>query len=505
MTDPEFRRTRDETILADLYLRLSDGRKEDALAGRRAKLEAEAKRLCWTIRRVVIENDMTPNGNGQLRPASAYKRVKIIKDGEEQWRVDRPEFRGIVRALMDRQITGLLAEDLDRLARDPRDLEDLIDCAERKGAIIRSLSSGEIHLETGDGRAMARVVCAFSRKESEDKARRLTDSRERYAGQSYQGGRRPYGFEPDPATRLDRVGDAAKYHRRLTIVDAEAKVIEQAAADILERGISLKAIARDLREHHEPTVTGTAWSAKILHDVLAKPAIAGLALRDGELVEAPWPAILPRDRWEELRDKLTNPSRRTNLANANEPRWLLSGFATCGVCGGRTRVSGGRNRAAAYIGAECCHVRRNAASLDEYISAAIVEVLSRPDAADLLKPQPRPGIDAKRLRAEERRLAKVRREKRQLHTEGLITGTELAADLREIQARLNTIDVQLADSDQPDPLAEFRGRPADVVWAELSIARRRAVAQVLIESVVINRAGRRGQGFDPATVKVTWL
>jgi hypothetical protein len=41
------------------------------------------------------------------------------------------------------------------------------------------------------------------------------------------------------------------------------------------------------------------------------------------------------------------------------------------------------------------------------------------------------------------------------------------------------------------------------VWAELSIARRRAVVRTLIESVVIKPAGRRGQGFDPATVEVT--
>ena len=70
------------------------------------------------------------------------------------------------------------------------------------------------------------------------------------------GRRRPYGYWPDP--------DAPKYRKTLIVVPAEAAVIEAAAGDILDRKISLKAIARDLRERGEPTVTGTRWSAETL-------------------------------------------------------------------------------------------------------------------------------------------------------------------------------------------------------------------------------------------------
>jgi hypothetical protein len=133
----------------------------------------------------------------------------------------------------------------------------------------------------------------------------------------------------------------------------------------------------------------------------------------------------------------------------------------------------------------------------------VIARLSEPDAADLLRPPPRPGIDAKRLRAEARRLRDRKRAQVRLHSAGVIDDDELAEGSREIKKRLAAIDAQLAASDQADPLAEFRDRPAEAVWAELSTARRRAVVQTLIESVVIRPAGRRGQGFDPATVKVT--
>ena len=497
------------THTADLYLRLSDARLEEALDGREAKLRARAAGLGWAVHRVIVENDMVPgNGNGSLRPASARKRRKITTpSGRVELRTVRPGFRSMLDDLMTGRASAVLAEDLDRLLRQPRDGEDLLDAVEQAGATCESLS-GTLRLTEGgtnDERFIARILANVANKSSADTARRVSAARERLAGQSYGGGRRPYGYRPDP--------DAPKYHKNLIVVAAEAKVIRQAADDILDQeGVYLKAIARDLRERNVPTVTGTAWSAKTLRDVLLKPAVAGLAVQRGEdgepvLVDAPWKPILERDRWERLRDLLTDKSRRTNTSRANEPRWLVSGFATCGApgCGGPLRVGGGRNRAAAYIGKECCHVRRNAAEVDRRIAELVIRRLDKPDAADLLRPPPRPGTDARKLRAEARRLRSVKRAKNRLHTEGLIDDAELAAELRRVRDKLDAIDAQLAVSDEVDPLPEFReGRPAAEVWAGLGMPRRRAVVQTLTGSIVIMRAGRRGQRFDPETVKVTW-
>jgi hypothetical protein len=172
------------------------------------------------------------------------------------------------------------------------------------------------------------------------------------------------------------------------------------------------------------------------------------------------------------------------------------------VCGGRTRVAGGRNRAAAYVGAECCHIRRNARAVDEHISRWAVGVLSRPDAAGLLRPPPRPDVDARRLRAEARKLRQRKQAQVQMHAEGALDDADLAAGARHIRKRLAEIDAQLAASDQPDPLAEFRGQPAAGVWAGLGMARKRAVVQSLCAGIVIHRAGRRGQGFDPGTLEI---
>jgi len=494
--------------LADLYLRLSDARLEEALDGREAKLRAKAADFGWTVYRVIIENDMMPgNGNGLLRPASAFKRQKIrTPSGRIELRTVRPGFRSLLEDLTGGPVRAVLAEDLDRLLRQPRDGEDLLDAVELSGATCRSLS-GSLTLTDGGTdaeRFTARIMAATANKASADTARRVRDKKEQLCGQSWQGGRRPFGYRHDP--------DAAKYHKRLILDDAEAAVIQQAAADVLDRGISLRAIARDLRDRGVPTVSGCAWTASTLKDVLVKPMVAGFSAWHGQLRRAPWPAVLDEDTWNRLRDKLNAPERRTNGHTGNEPKWLVSKFARCGVCGGLLHVTAGGKRANSYTGDECNHVGRNAANVDACIAALVIGRLSEPDAADLLKPPPRAGVDVAALRAEARKLRDRKRSQMRLHAAGTIDDDDLAAGMREIRGRLAAIDAQLAASDQPDPLAEFRGQPATTVWKSLSLPRQRAVVQTLLAGITILPAGRGrpagwrpGQGyFNPNLVQVEW-
>jgi DNA invertase Pin-like site-specific DNA recombinase len=491
---------------AIIYLRLSDFRDQEDITFdiREAELRDLAVSLHLNVVRVVIENDL--NGNGRARGASAYKTpLRVTSGGLVTFRTRRAEFRSVLLDLQNGSGLVLIVGDVSRLSRDTRDGADLIDaCRVGRASVVAPDDDGTPRWILTDG-GQPREVDALqdrindARKYSADVAAKVRKGRRRWAGKSYQGGIRPYGYQHDP--------DAPEHHKTLVIVPAEAEVIRQAATSILDLGISLKAVARDLRDRQVLTVTGTAWSAKTLREVLVKPAVAGLATRDGELVRSvaiPEP-ILDRDVWERLRDLLTDPARRTNTSRANEPRWLVSGFAVCGVCQGPMRASGGRDRAYAYIGADCCHVRRIAARVDEHIAELVVRRLGQPDAATLLTPPPRPSIDTRKLRGELRKLGDRRRAQMRLHSSGVLTDADLAEGMRAIGEQQAAITAQLNVSDEPDPLPEFRsGRPADQVWAGLGLARRRAVVQVLIGSVVIERATRRGQGFDPETVTVTW-
>ena len=88
-------RERCRMTTADLYLRLSDFRADDAdsFPAREAKLRAKAADLGWTVHEPpIIENDLTEDGS--RKPASAYKRQRVTgPDGRPLMRHGRPVYR----------------------------------------------------------------------------------------------------------------------------------------------------------------------------------------------------------------------------------------------------------------------------------------------------------------------------------------------------------------------------------------------------------------------------
>src|SRR5215212_10904160 len=99
---------------AVLLTRISDARNGDTAGvdDQQADLLKRAAALGWGVGQVIIEND-----------TSAFKRRNVLlPDGRKALRVVRPGFRRALELLQSGQADGLLALDLDRLARDPRDL-----------------------------------------------------------------------------------------------------------------------------------------------------------------------------------------------------------------------------------------------------------------------------------------------------------------------------------------------------------------------------------------------
>ena len=244
-------------------------------------------------------------------------------------------------------------------------------------------------------------------------------------------------------------------------------------------------------------MTGTAWTASTLRDVLAKPAVAGIAVHTGRDRRAGVPRIrgVARDprpwSWDAAADLFDG--RKTGTSP--EPRWLLSGYATCGPCGAVVKCTGSANRRA-YTCTAHGHVRRNAAAVDRCIAFHVAERMSRPDADVVLLPPPRPEVDAGALRAEAKRLEAKAKRLTAMFTDDKITEAQYTSGTKDIRARLATIAAQLAASSKPDPLPEYRkGEPAEVVWDRMCVPRRRAVVRELM-TVTILPARRKGSGFD---------
>lgn len=292
-------------------------------------------------------------------------------------------------------------------------------------------------------------------------------------------------------------------------------MLRQAADDILNKGISLKAVAADLRERRVATVTGARWSGETLKDILLNATVTGLTDPAGNVI---WPAIIEADVQDRIRDLLAADSRevtgkdgktyriaRTPEAHGSAPRWLLSGIAVCGVCNGPVKCVGTTNRRA-YQCTEFGHVRRNAVRADEHVTERILALLKQ-EAPILLKPAPKVTADTGKLRAEVRQLKRKKDDLARLLTEEILTEAGVRAERKRIDARLTRIEAELAASDEADPLPEIRHLDPDAnlleVWNALGLNRQRTILRLLYDVTIMPVAKRGGNTFDPGSVTMT--
>ena len=153
-----------------------------------------AKRKCWQVVEVYEDADH-----------SAYKRKP------------RPAFERLLSDLQGRKLDGLVVYDVDRLARQPRDLERLLDLFDQR-PLVFGTCQGELDLATSDGRFLARILVNVANKSSSDTARRIARKHLALAQEGKPvGGYRPFGYEAD----------------RLTLEPKEAQLVRQAASDVM--------------------------------------------------------------------------------------------------------------------------------------------------------------------------------------------------------------------------------------------------------------------------------
>lgn len=536
-----------------IYLRLSELRTEDLdqegasknLADAEKRLRGLARRRGWHVAGVATENDI--DKNGKPKPASAYKRRRVtLPDGRTELRVYRPVFRSVLDDLMRGRggANAMLAVDLDRAVRDPRDLEDLIDVAAAHRLNIDS-ESGSLRFTNGGTDSevtMARVMVTMANKSSRDTGRRVSAARLRQAlAGEFAGGRRPYGFEDDG----------------ITPILAEYAVIQNASRDVLA-DVSLNLICRDLDARNVATAAGAdRWSPRTLKDILRRPRnIAKMVHRSkaeasrinlngrvtwldrlGVVGDAPWPPILSEEVFFAIHTKLTDPERRTGGDHCQAgfaPRWLGSGIYRCGGCGDTLEVHT-RNPEGARAPVYRCRTNspgvshdthdhpatntaraacrkamgvkpgqgcptRNVAALDDYVTRVVIERMSRPDALDLID-TPSSGVDTAALRTEVAGLRQRLSDLTDAFTSGEIDRTQLTRGTTDLRTKINNAEQALMSALDVSPLSPLVGaEDVAAVWDSLSLGSRREVINTLMTVTIL--PAPRVRSFSPTHVRI---
>jgi site-specific DNA recombinase len=455
---------------AAVYARISEDRDETKLgvARQRKDCESLADRKGWTVVDTYIDNDISAF-SGKARPS--YSR--LLED------------------IKARQIDAVVVWHLDRLHRQPKELEEFIDVCESRGIQLASVS-GRVDLSTPEGRLHARILGAVARMESEHKSRRIRRKMLELAQAGKpKGGKRPYGFERD----------------QLTINEIEAAVIREAAQRVLA-GDGLRSLCIDFNARGITTATGKKWAPVHLRQILKSARIAGQREHQGSIIgPALWQPIVTPAESARLRALFTDRARR----NLQPPRRnVLVGVVRCGLCGANL-VGRPRNGKRMYICSSgpgfkgCGRIGRLAEPIDDLITEAVLYRIDTPAVAQALAAATdpaggRPGlgtVDADQAQLDE--LARAYAEKKISMNEWLI-----ARD--PIERRITEANVRLAEQTRHSALAHVANAGGSLrqEWTTLSLERRRAVISTVLDHVLVHPAAKGVRRFDPSRIEPVW-
>ena len=435
----------------------------------------------------------------RLRTLAADRGLSVVREIVENdtsaTKGSREGFLELLGLLRDGTVQYVVAFGIDRLARRRRDLAELLDVAAREGVDLVLLNGADIAASTPAGRMVASMMGAVATSETETMSLRLSEGyRQRAQRGTHVPRQRTFGYAPG----------------NLTADPHEAPIVTEIFRRLAD-GDTIGGIVRDLTERGVVSTKGKPLSRQSLRVIAQNPRYVGVCEyrqvrrdEDGREVrrdlvgttEGQWEALIDQDTFDRVQARLNDPRRRRERPTVKH---LLTGIATCGICGTPLRRASRKSRAGERIIMIQCpngqHVGRTVAPIEKAIGEVVVARLASNAAAvaDGYADSPEVRLDLAAL--EERRAALA-----SMFADGSLDPAAYAAASKELAARIDQAKAQLVAPTR-DPLADVRGLvDAEQIqqwWDDADILARRRVVAALFEITFHNVGKGRGEGRSP--------
>ncbi len=431
-----------------------------------------------------------------------------LSDGLSAWnsRVRRPGWERLLERVESGESDGIVVWHTDRLFRQPRDLETLIELGER-GFRVAS-AHGERDLADPDDRFILRIEVVHAARSSDDTSRRIKRRFEtqRAKGIPHHRGR-TFGF-PGIETVPSGTG-GERLPVSVELVAREVQALRDGAEALLSGG-SLGGLVRQWNTAGLLTPMGNEWILNSLRETFKRATLAGRVEHDGELVgRMDGTPILDEKTFLRLRALFAGRKR----GRAPGQRYVGSGILRCGVCfkpmsgrSGQGTYSDGSRRAQYMCNKQnrgCGAVYVDGAAADAHLQAFTITRWSDPEFAA--------AVSAAHSEVSER-LKQVNTEinaikglqaalmqrvgKRQITMlEFDIANEPLANDLAPLLAERDS----LSGGNPESPVTVMTAEAVAVKWANSTVIDRRAMVRTALEGrrlVVYPGTGGGRKVFD---------
>lgn len=465
---------------AGIYVRISQDKTGEGIGVDRQ--EADCRALCerngWEVTEVYRDNDL-----------SAHKTTVV-----------RPAYRQMVADIEGGKVNAVVAWHLDRLHRQPRELEDFINLADRTGIKLATVA-GNVDLGTSDGRLHARIMGSVAAQESEHKSERIRAA----LAKKVQSGK-PVGGVSVYGYRME--------NGNFTVVPAEAAVLRELVERFIA-GSSIMALTRWLNAENIPTKKGARqWASSAVRKVLRNPRVAGINVHKGEVVgEGVWEPIITREQHELVCARLKANADAYGTNSGKVTRYLLHGFLFCDDCGVKLSSF---SRPGAY---RCYRCWDQGAGCTLTIKADLIENVVLTEFFDLFALRSEnfghvPHEDRAELaRLMDHRGALLAR-RDDLQHDYYVSGAVDKASYTTLHERINEqiegLNISISQLTHRASVGVTMPSTYDELvtkWDDADFDWKRAVLGSYLKSVRISRAQRRGPRQDVAArvADITWL
>ncbi|MCI8339438.1 MAG: recombinase family protein [Lachnospiraceae bacterium] len=395
---------------------------------------------------------------------NGWNTYKVYKDkGWSAKNLERPSFQQLNQDVKAGLVETVVCYKIDRISRNIRDLVNLIEDYNELGVHFISFADN-INTAAPGGMMMATLFGSLAQMEREAIITRVTDNYYYRCELGYWGGGpAPYGY------RLKKIQENNQKHTVLEIDEKEAPVVRQFFTWYLEPGATIFTILNRAQELGIKTRKGSAWTSRVMADLLSKPLYApntmdiyhyykaqGVNVRimpeqcDGSLslnvfgkrergsstpkrsrpvsemtlAIAKHVAIIDGDTFLRVQGKRKSSLQVTPRSGTSRST-ILSGLVRCGMCGRAMSPSGSRLGTKYFI----CSGKKNYAHgtcpsksikvslLESIVLDDLLAHLSDPKCIDLFHsdaPSRVPAADATKINALQQEHAQIENEIRQL-------------------------------------------------------------------------------------------
>ena len=366
----------------------------------------------------------------------------------------------------------LLVFKTDRLGRRLSDIEGLEELCRSTGTKVISKVEGEVFANPAWP-----ILVAVAKMESMNtslRIRRSQDSR-RDKGLAVNGGTRPFGFESD----------------RVTVVEREAELIREMAHRILDGG-SIRSCVEMLKQQAVPTVQGGTWNVDRVGAIIRNPRYAGLNRSKGKVIgKGNWPRIITEMTFNQVQAALAVNDREQGPRRTT----LLGGLIFCGLCQERMDSNG--------VGGYRCssggHVTRAMSILDPYVTDWTINHFSD----DLVREDIRRATEKEQaLQTEMLKLNSDIDSITQAWQSGEVPETKaFLQGLTALRRRRDRLVAEYFDAKVALDSAMSSGQ-AKENWEDWTIAEKRKWLSQRIDHITVSPSGRGVRILDPKTVKI---